>query len=141
VKPRKPILRRTPLRRSTKPIARSRLQSSPRTRKKRQTRAAVITANRVVIFDRDACCRRCGAAGRDDDHCHEVKSRADLRGRPPEDIFNRQNCLRLCERCHLFVVHGWGGDREDIVYDDAERGCDGPVRFVPRPPKPRPWQC
>lgn len=95
---------------------------------KRQYRRDVIAWNRRVIFQRDKGCRRCKVAGRPDDHCHEVVPRSALRGRPPEEIYNRHNCLRLCADCHELITR----HVEDIVYDEPLYGCDRHVEFVPR---------
>jgi len=91
-------------------------------------RVAVIGLNRTAVFDRDRMCRRCGAPGRPDDHCHETRSRAMLRGRPPEEIFNLVNCMRLCPPCHERITR----HEERIVMLDPVRGCNGDVRFEVR---------
>jgi hypothetical protein len=87
-------------------------------RKKHAHKVDVIGANRVAVFLRDRGCRRCSCGGHDHDHCHEVLSRAQLRGRPPEEIFNLHNCLRLCARCHEMITrHVF-----DAVYADPQAG-------------------
>lgn len=97
-------------------------------RRKHDHRVDVIGENRKAVFDRDRVCRRCLRPGRKNDHCHEVISRAMLRGRPPEEIFTLVNCLRMCAACHEIVTR----HREDIVYVDPELGCKGTVEFQPR---------
>jgi hypothetical protein len=97
-----------------------------RARQKRVLRADVIARNREAVFHRDTGCRRCGLGGQDD-HCHEVVSRAKLRNRPPDEIFTLINCCRLCATCHEIVTR----NREFIVFKNFH-GCDDDIYFVTR---------
>jgi hypothetical protein len=97
-------------------------------RRKHNHRVDIIAENRKAVFERDRACRRCHRPGRKNDHCHEVISRAMLRGRPAEEIFSATNTLRLCSYCHEIVTR----HREDIVFADPELGCQGTVEFQPR---------
>lgn len=128
------IQRRTPLKRS------GAFRSSPKTRKKRQARNAIIAVTRPKVFTRDPCCRRCKRPGRPDDHMHEVLSRAQLRGRPSAEVFSTTNTLRLCKLCHQLFSMTIGVTREQILYDDPALGCDGPIRCVPKTPKSTLWK-
>lgn len=67
-------------------------------------RVAVIAACRVVVFARDRECRICHRRPWHTDEMHEIKSRAQLRGKRPEDIFCPENCVRLCRDCHRKVT-------------------------------------
>lgn len=131
------IQRTKPLKRSQKPLARSPIRLSRTARAKRAHRRVVIEANRKAVFERDEVCRRCGHSSGDEDHVHEVLTRAMLRGMDPAVIFCTSNTIRLCPYCHLHVITP---GIENIVYSDPERGCDRPVSFVSRPPKPTPWK-
>ena len=124
-----------PLRRKALKVKNSTRLHHARKRSERAHRADIIAENRARVFERDGWCRRCFRPGQPDDHCHEVASRAKLRGKRPEEIFTTQNCCRLCEVCHLRVVHE---NKEEIVYKDEARGCDGDIAFVPKTPKPVP---
>ena len=65
---------------------------------KRVHRADLIRAVRLQVMQRDTSCRVCGSTNGAE--MHELVPRSLLRGRPPEDIYNLVNCLRLCSRCH-----------------------------------------
>ena len=91
-------------------------------------RVKVITENRVAVFLRDwRGCRCCNARPLVSDHCHEHESRAMLRGRQPEEIFNLWNCIRLCAACHRRITE----HEIDLVMVDPVAGCSGEVLFVP----------
>jgi hypothetical protein len=110
----------------TAPIGIGRSRDAIR-RDKRAHRAEVIGRNREAVFHRDRVCRRCSAPGKDSDHCHEVVSRARLRGKPPEEIFTLTNCCRLCPTCHEIVTR----NREFIVFTTFH-GCEDQIHFVTR---------
>jgi 5-methylcytosine-specific restriction endonuclease McrA len=95
----------------------------------RQHEADVIAATRRAVFLRDKGCRCCHSDGRRIDEMHEIQSRAKLRGRPPEEIFTKQNCLRLCKACHASVTGKVGGHRVWIEVT-TPAGADGPVTFA-----------
>lgn len=130
------IQRRSPLRRTAKPIRRSRIRPRKETRRRRAHRNRVIAEVRSAVFARDANCRRCQWPGFQEDQMHEVESRAMLRGRPAADVYNTKNCIRVCVQCHLLFTER----KEDIVYLDPDQGCNGEIVCVPRPPKPTPWK-
>jgi 5-methylcytosine-specific restriction endonuclease McrA len=90
----------------------------------RQHRVAVIGATRATVFSRDRACRACGQKGRLTDEMHEVKSRALLRGKPPEEIFNTANCVRVCKACHSKLT------KHELWAIEGPLGCDGTVEFV-----------
>jgi hypothetical protein len=52
---------------------------------------------------------------------HEIRSRAQLRGKAPEEIFNTHNCAMLCHRCHVEVT----AHRIDLVAVDQDAGANG----------------
>ena len=61
---------------------------------------------------------------------HELRSRAQLRGKPPEEIFNTANCVMLCHDCHVEVTD----HRIDLVPVDQDAGANGKLdvqRTVP----------
>jgi hypothetical protein len=97
-------------------------------REKRATRAAVIKHTRILVWMRDAACRHTHVASPDDE-MHEVISRAKLRGRPPMEIFNTWNCLRVSHETHRQLTE----HTLAIEFTDAARGCNAPVIF--RPPR------
>lgn len=53
---------------------------------------------------------------------HEMVFRSQLRGRPPEEIFNTKNCLLLCLPCHA-EVHA----RKIDLVPVSELGANGAV--------------
>jgi 5-methylcytosine-specific restriction endonuclease McrA len=111
----------------------------PKPRSQRLERAAkkahkkrIIRQVREVVRQRDPRCRHCralprvgGIEGRLE--MHELKSRARLRGKPPEEIFNRRNCLMLCSACHRAVT-----EHRLIASPMGEAGADGDVDFKER---------
>jgi hypothetical protein len=52
---------------------------------------------------------------------HELRSRAQLRGKLPEEIFNTANCVMLCHACHVEVTD----HRIDLVPVDQDAGANG----------------
>ena len=62
---------------------------------------------------------------------HEMRSRAQLRGRPPEDIFNTANALALCSECHRRVT-----ERKIELVAGAD-GADGKIVVIERRPDAR----
>ena len=91
-------------------------------------RKAVIRAVRDVVRHRDPTCRVCGTvptAGRLE--MHEIRSRAQLRGKAPEEIFSTTNCLMLCSTHHREVT-----ERRLFLIPATEAGADGPVRVKSR---------
>ncbi len=98
-------------------------------RRAKAHRSRVIKQTYTLVIARDGYrCRLCGAT-RYPIEMHEVRSRAQLRGRPPEEIFNAANCLMVCgpatdrDTCHGALT----ARVIDIVFVQPERGCDGPV--------------
>lgn len=72
---------------------------------KRRLRVAAIIRTREAVFARDKDCRfpealrsqwPCGGPHEMD----ERVPRSRLRGRPPDEIFNLDNCMRLCRDHH-----------------------------------------
>lgn len=108
----------------------------PRSRKAEQRRQkahrrTVIAAVRNELVHRDTRCRVCGDAfseGLGAAQMHEVKSRARLRGRPPEDIFNTDNCILVCNECHT-DIHAHRIELTPLGHPD-ERGHYGRLRFA-----------
>jgi hypothetical protein len=106
-------------------------------------RAALIREVRAVVFELDKHCRVCFGSrvregirrgtyyGPADDQMHEIESRSALRGRPPEDIFNTVNCIRLCPICHEDVTR----NRLTLIPLTAG-GARGIVRVTPGPNAP-----
>ena len=92
---------------------------------KKAHRKRVIRRIREEVRQRDLRCRRCsGTEGRLE--MHELQSRARLRGKPPEEIFNRRNCLMLCSACHRAVTE------HRLIATMGEAGADGDVDFKER---------
>lgn len=84
-----------------------------------------IQATRILVFARDSACRVTGLVG-DDDAMHEDPSRAQTRGRPPEERFNTRICIRLNRRIHELVTD----NKIEIVKVDPALGFDGPIRVI-----------
>jgi len=110
----------------------------PKPRSQRLERAAkkahrkrVIRRIREQVRLRDPRCRHCralprvGVEGRLE--MHELQSRARLRGKAPEEIFNRRNCIMLCRECHRAVT-----EHRLIASPMGEAGADGDVDFKER---------
>lgn len=89
---------------------------------KKAVKSHVIAQVRARVFELDRACI-CGKCKPSDkfDEMHEVVSRAQLRGRPPEDIFNVRNCVRLSRKCHLLVTGTIGKGKAITIsfLDDA----------------------
>jgi 5-methylcytosine-specific restriction endonuclease McrA len=105
------------------------------TRTRRQERRAekdhqhaVILAVRRQLIKRDQRCRVCGELLSKDAQMHEMVFRSQLRGRPPEEIFNTRNCLMLCLSCHA-DVHA---RKIDIIPVDDDLGANGDVEVQRR---------
>ena len=94
-------------------------------RREKQRRADLIAAVRREVVVRDAGrCRACqclltGFSGGGE--MHELRSRALMRGKPPEEIFNTNNCLMLCSECHRNITNHVA----DLIPEDADLGADG----------------
>ena len=104
-----------------------------RTQKKRK-KYEIIAAVRKLVCKRDRRCRVCGGAfgvGENRPEMHEIQSRAELRGRPPEVIFSTVNCVLLHSRCHKGVT----SRNIDIRPDDQALGADGVLQINYRTPK------
>lgn len=94
--------------------------------------AAFVGFVRALVFGRSDCCQLCGTPhGRHE--MHEARSRAQLRGRPPEVVFNLWNCARLCRDCHADVT----AHRVDLVMGRPDKGCNGPLLAQRRMPGQR----
>jgi 5-methylcytosine-specific restriction endonuclease McrA len=96
----------------------------PRKSEKRREKAhrnAVIAAVRADVVRRDPLCRGCGDILLKSGEMHELRSRAQLRGKLPEEIFNTANCVMLCHACHVEVTD----HRIDLVPVDQDAGANG----------------
>lgn len=83
------------------------------------------------VWARDAMCRYCEGrrwANREDDQLHEDPSRAQTRGMPPEQRFNRRGSVRVCPRCHEDLTGTIG--RKMTTRFLSDRGFDGPIEGV-----------
>ena len=98
--------------RRTSPISPTGPSANDRKADERDCRNEVIGAVREQVFRRDTHCRVCGKPGSRFDEMHEIRSRAQLRGRPIEEIFCTANCVRVCARpCHAKLTGTLGGGR------------------------------
>jgi 5-methylcytosine-specific restriction endonuclease McrA len=90
-------------------------------RREKAHRNAVIAAVRSDVVRRDPRCRCCGDFLFNHGEMHELRSRAQLRGKLPEEIFNTANCVMLCHACHVEVTD----HRIDLVPVDQDAGANG----------------
>lgn len=98
---------------------------------KRQTKTDVIKVVRARVFELDRACICGGCRPSPQDEMHEVVPRSALRGRPPEEIFNVRNCVRLSRKCHAQVTGELKhGKSLVITFEDAALGASGPVRLA-----------
>lgn len=72
-------------------------------------------------------CAICLRPGRETDEMHEVIPRSKTRGLPPEQRFNRRNCVRLHRFCHQSVTT----NTVKMAFVD-ETGMDGGVAILDR---------
>lgn len=99
---------------------------------KRKHRRDVIRGARAQVMQRDRRCRVCGEAPPAVRlEMHELRSRAQLRGRPPEEIFNTANAVALCSACHR-NVHA-----ARIKISAGADGADGKIVVIERRPDAR----
>ena len=99
---------------------------------KRKHRRDGIRGARAQVMHRDRRCRVCGEAPPAVRlEMHEMRSRAQLRGRPPEDIFNTANAVALCSECHRRVT-----ERKIELVAGAD-GADGKIVVIERRPDAR----
>jgi 5-methylcytosine-specific restriction endonuclease McrA len=85
-----------------KPTSRKREKAAKKARRK-----AHIAKIRRQVSMRDRRCRICGelfGVGELTPEMHELQSRAQLRGRPIEEIFSLENCVMLHRKCHRHVT-------------------------------------
>ena len=90
----------------------------------RQVRRTQIALIRRKVGQRDRRCRVCGEGfgyGELTPEMHELTSRARLRGRPPEEIFNMTNCVMIHRRCHREVTER----RVSLAPVDPAQGANG----------------
>src|SRR5689334_4166901 len=100
-------------------------------REKRLTRNGIIAFVRRQVFELDPKCICGECKSRPGDHMHEVVPRSALRGRPPEEIFNIKNCVRLSPKCHALVTGVIGlGKALKIVFLDPALGAMGPIELT-----------
>ena len=109
-----------------KPIKRSPIRPSERTRAKNKTEAEVIAETRALVFELDPACVCGKCKPRPDDQMHEIDARSKTRGKAPEDRFNRRNCVRVSAKCHLLITGDLGKGKElRITRMSNELGADG----------------
>ena len=95
---------------------------------KKAHRKTVIRAVRDTVRRRDPRCRVCDqmpVTGRLE--MHEITSRAQLRGKAPEDIFSTSNCVMLCSTCHREVTA-----HQIVLIPTTPYGADGDVQVRTR---------
>lgn len=116
IKKRTAIVRRTPLKRSLKPLKRSPIKRSgvalKRTRVKpvsarRKAERPRIEAVRAQVWARSSVCECCGHG--EVEHgaphqMHETYSRAMTRRCSPERRFDSRWCIRVCVECHELMT-------------------------------------
>lgn len=90
-------------------------------RQKRKQAGEWIGVVRELVFRLDPCCAVCKGAARHDDEMHEIVPRSKTRGLPPEQRFNRANCVRLHRGCHRDVTE----KRTRMTFLDPKLGVDG----------------
>jgi hypothetical protein len=103
------------------PRRRARTWVKRRNAQRRKDAAVVIAEVRELVFALDGVCAVCGGAPRGTDEMHEVRSRAQTRGLPPEERFSRRNCVRLHRACHNDVTE----HRVEMAFLDPAEGMDG----------------
>ncbi len=88
-------------------------------------RASVIASVRREVMRRDRyqcrCCAKCFTTL----EMHEIVSRAQLRGKEPEEIFNTANCIALCRACHRAITER----RTQVTVINDTEGANGRVQF------------
>lgn len=99
-----------------------------RKRRKEREEAAVVSAVHDEVFSTRATCQLCDGRRRGDcmglpDQMHEDPSRAQTRGRPPEERFNLVICGRLCAACHRDVTE----EKIVVMFEDRTLGWLGRV--------------
>jgi len=93
--------------------------------RERIERTALIASVHDAVWARDnGGCRVGGCTWHPDDEMHEIRSRAQLRGRPDAEVFNTANCIRLCREHHRDVT-----EHRLTVGCLTDRGADGDVVF------------
>lgn len=93
-------------------------------RSRRREASDVIRQVRADVWARS--CGRCEVCGRTEaetaasgvlkatHEMHELETRAETRGRPPEERFSLENCIRVCPPCHaLFTARQIAMDPTD----------------------------
>ena len=105
---------------------RARPRRSPAKAAKRAKEVAVIDAVRAEVFrlDRQCICGACLPSKTDE--MHEIVPRSKTRGRPPEERFSVQNCVRLSRACHRKVTGDIGGKKLEIECLSPQ-GAMGPI--------------
>lgn len=142
VKRRKPIARKTPLKRTPlrarrSPIKRAgtRIRPSARSRAKKAAQRPVVQRVRADVWERSGgvceCCRQTepqtfAASGTFEHEMHECHSRQKTQGRPPEQRFDTRWCVRLCAACHRVIQ----GSTLLPMFQDVTAGANGAMRFV-----------
>jgi hypothetical protein len=90
-------------------------------RQKRQQAREWIGVVRELVFRLDPRCVVCGGAPTANDEMHEIVPRSKTRGLPPEQRFNRGNCVRLHGHCHREVTE----NRTRLTFLEPKLGVDG----------------
>lgn len=93
----------------------------------------MINDTREACVARDGVCRFTGWRSWRLE-MHEIKSRAETRGLPPEQRFNTANCVMLSPAAHMLVT------RNVIGIETDEAGADGTINFVLRNPDRAEWR-
>jgi hypothetical protein len=132
-KPRKPIKRTTPLKRSTKPIAR-RTRVRPISAKQRAKIKLRTEVTRPQMLTEDS--HQCRACKKNDGWWGGLWWWLELNEHPPRsrggDMNNPAHCITLCacidgiSGCHQKYTAG----KLKIETIDKERGCRAPVEFT-----------
>ena len=96
---------------------------------RRQVHRDVVSEVRAAVFVADRVCVVCLGQPGPTDAMHEVLSRAQTRGLPPEERFHLRNCVRVHDGpgydCHRKITGDLGGNKTLMTFLNGSLGVDG----------------